>query len=101
MGPESKLYQMQAQLQEHAEQFRQIDLRFERLIASQERNTQAISHLIEETRDIIQLHKDIQGATRLGAKVQDFGVWLARWGVIGTAIYAALRWTIDNAPPWH
>lgn len=69
------------------------DARFQTLISIQERNTEAIQQLIEETKGIIQLHRDLQGATRIGSNVQKFGIWLTKWGMIGVGILTMVNWS--------
>lgn len=73
---------------------------FRLLIEAQRRNTEAISLLIDETRDIVQLHKDLRGATRLGTSLQKFGFWLTKWGVIGIGLAAAYDWLATHLVEW-
>lgn len=70
------------------------------LIEAQRKNTEAISLLVDETRDIIQLHRDLQGATRLGTSLQKFGFWLTKWGVIGIGLAAAYQWLAKHLVEW-
>lgn len=65
------------------------------LIKAQQKNTEAISSLIAETRDIVQLHRDLQGATRIGVSAQKFGFWLIKWGAIGSGLAAIYHFGLD------
>lgn len=62
--------------------------RFTNLFEAQEKNTQAIAELIEETRGVIELQKNIQAAAKLGNDVQRLSIWVAKWPVIGVGLYA-------------
>ena len=75
-----------------------VDQRFDALLVAQEGNTQAITALVEDTREIVQIHKDFQGATRLGTSVQKFGLWLLKWPLIGMGLYTAFNWIVDHLP---
>jgi len=73
------------------------------LFKAQENNTAAIAeitknvaHVIEETRAIVQLHKDLQGTIRVGSALQRFMFWLLKWGTIGVAIIATLKWLVER-----
>lgn len=100
------------QLSEFYEEFKQHVERYEEkakadgdqmqtLIEAQRQNTEAISLLVEETRDIIQLHRDLQGATRLGTSLQKFGLWLTKWGVIGIGLATAYQWLAKHLVEWY
>jgi hypothetical protein len=72
--------------------------RMDELISAQKANTEAIASLIEETRGVVQLHSDIQGTVRLGRSLQAFGLWVAKWGVVGVAFAAAWNWLLQGVP---
>lgn len=55
----------------------------------QQQNTKDLNRLIEETKGLVQLQKDLQGVVRVGSTVQKVGVWLLKWPVGGGAIIAA------------
>lgn len=81
----------------------QQNRRFDALMASQEANTAAIADLtmqvsavVNDTKDIVQLHKDFQGAARVGKGVQDFMLWLLKWGTIGGALAAGVHYIITH-----
>lgn len=68
----------------------------DRLVKTQQENTTAIASLVQETRDIIKLQRDLQGAARLGKAAQGFALWLAKWGTIGAILAAAFSYVLDQ-----
>ena len=73
--------------------------KFDMLCNLQQSNTEAISNLtasvsslVHETSAIIKLHKDFQGAVRIGGGMQRFMVWMLRWGAIGAAVVATVHY---------
>ena len=99
---DEKLYQFRDEFRQHVarceERFNDGDEQFKQLIQAQQKNTDAISSLIEETRSIVQLHKDIQGVTRIGKAAQSFLAWVVKWPLIGAGLYAMVSWIIDHLP---
>jgi hypothetical protein len=95
-----KLYQdMLEQLERHEKNNGE---RFNQLFQAQKTNTdaignltEAVSSLVQDTSSIIQLHKDFQGAARVGKGLQGFMVWLLKWGVIGAGVVALMNWVIE------
>ena len=100
---DEKLYQLHNEFREHVafceERFSNGDKQFKQLIQAQQKNTDAISSLIEETREVVQLHKDIQGVTRLGKGLQAFLAWVVKWPLVGTGLYAMITWVLSHFPP--
>jgi hypothetical protein len=78
------------------ERFDECDDLVRDFIEIQQRNTQAITALTQETRAIVQLHKDFQGAARLGTSFQKFIIWLGKWGAIGVGIATALTFIANK-----
>ncbi len=70
---------------------------WESIAESQKANATAISVLIRETRDVVQLTRDVQGAARIGHGLQSFVLWMLKWGTIGAAIVAAVTYFSDKA----
>jgi hypothetical protein len=99
---DEKLFQFQDEFRQHVdrceERFKDSDDQFKQLIEAQQKNTDAISSLIEETREVVQLHKDIQGATRVGKGLQTFLAWVIKWPLIGAGLYGIISWVIKNIP---
>lgn len=100
---DEKLYQFHDEFRQHVTQcedrFNAGDEKFERLITAQQKNTDAIASLIEETREVVQLHKDIQGVTRMGKKLQSFMIWVVKWPLIGTGVVGIINWVMKQYPP--
>lgn len=77
-------------IQECNDDKRALNMQFERLVMAQEENTRSVRELTDETRGVVQLHRDIQGAARIGTTLQNFAIWLAKWGAVGAAAAAAV-----------
>lgn len=101
---DDKLSEFYSEFKTHVEKYEEKSKsdseQMRELITAQRHNAEAISVLIEETRDIIQLHRDLQGATRLGTALQKFGFWLTKWGVIGIGLAAAYQWVAKHLVEW-
>lgn len=78
------------------ERFKECDNLVRILTQTQENNAKAIAELTDETRALVQLSKDFQGAARLGTSLQNLILWLAKWGFIGTGAAAILMWGSDK-----
>ncbi len=81
--------------QELQDRLAKIEDIVQKLAEAQEANTKAIAALIEDTSQIVELHRDLRGATRLGANAQKFGFWLLKWGALGAACAAAYNHGIE------
>ena len=66
------------------------------LIELQKKNAEAIQQLTEETREVVQLHKDFQGAARVGTSIQRLVLWFGKWGTLGVGIATAITWGADR-----
>lgn len=104
---DERIIELCEKFEEHVERFEQHELRedekFDKLIDAQSTNTDAISKLtdsvsslVDDTGAIIKLHKDFQGAARIGTGVQSFMLWLLKWGAIGTGTVTALTYVINH-----
>jgi len=111
---EDELFRLNQRLEAHVMRFEQYERRerkdLDRLVEAQkanakiqQANTDAITSiakstasLVEDTKEIIQLHKDFQGAARMGKSVQGFMLWCLKWGVIGTGIVTGITWSINH-----
>jgi len=101
MGGNEKLFQgLEERIEKHEND---TFAKFNKLIEAQEANTKSISKLtesvssvVEGTSAIIQLHKDVQGAARIGKGVQGFMLWCLKWGAIGTGVVTGLMWVIEH-----
>lgn len=70
--------------------------KFDAMINAVNQNTTSIDKLTDETRSIVELHRDLQGTARIGKSVQNALLWLVKWGAVGTALAAFIRWVLDN-----
>ena len=77
--------------------------KFDRLLSTQQENTDAISkltrsvsELVKDTAAVVQLHKDFQGAARVGKGVQDFMMWCMKWGAIGIGVATCIGWVVHR-----
>lgn len=97
---DEKLALFYEEFKEHAEETERRnekhDEQIKVLVEAQQKNTDAIATLVNETRDIIQLHKDLQGAARIGSSLQNAGIWLAKWGTIGVGLAAIWNWGLKH-----
>ena len=91
----------------HLERFEQHEINeeqnFNKLVKTQLMNTDAISsiatsvqELVDDTKSIVQLHKDFQGAARLGNGLQKFLIWVLKWGAIGTGVATTIVWVTEH-----
>ena len=69
--------------------------KFDAMINAVNQNTASIDKLTDETRSIVELHRDLQGTARIGKSVQNALFWLVKWGAIGAALAAAIKWGLD------
>jgi len=99
---DEKMMQFRKEFNEHVEdcekRFSEGDKQFKKLIDVTNENTEAVTLLIDETREVIQIYKDIQGAARIGKGVQSFGIWVIKWPLIGGGLYALFNWIIEHLP---
>ena len=59
----------------------------QQLVAVTQQNQTQMSVLIEETRDLVSFYKDVQSMGRMGKRLQTVLVWVAKWPLIGSALY--------------
>jgi len=99
---DEKLFQFHTEFTDHVasckERFTAGELQFKELITVTSKNTETMTTLIEETRAVVQLYKDIQGAARVGKQVQSAGVWLLKWPLIGGGLFAIFTWIVNHLP---
>lgn len=100
---EQQVTELHQRLDDHAERFKEYDKNFELLLNAQQGNTEAItqltasvSSLVEDTRAVVQLHKDFQGAARVGKGLQGFMTWCLKWGAIGAGVVAGINWLLEH-----
>jgi len=93
---DEKLAEMDNYLRTHVarseERAKMEDERYLAVLRMQEKTAEAVKDLARETKDIVQLHRDIQGAVRIGSTVQKLLLWLVKWGAIGTLLAGCVTW---------
>jgi len=73
--------------------------KFDAMINAVNQNTTSIDKLTDETRSIVELHRDLQGTARVGKSVQNALLWLVKWGAVGTALAAFIKWGLEFLQP--
>lgn len=68
------------------------------LVLCTRQNTDAVTRLADETHGVVQLHKDMQGAARIGVNVQKIITWVIKWPLIGGGALALYEWASKFAP---
>ena len=97
---DEKLAQFHGEFKDHIAEYKERqksqDECIQKLIEAQQKNTDAISTIIEDTREVLQLHRDLQAATRVGISAQKFAIWLTKWGAIGAGLAVAFNWGMQH-----
>lgn len=88
------------EMQEHNEsidrRLAEGDRRFRELITATEANTQAVSKLVKETQGVVNLYRDVEGVYRFGVAMQNFGLWVIKWPVVGAGLLAIYMWLTEH-----
>lgn len=96
------LHQFQDEFRHHVrrceERFNTGDSQFKELIQAQKANTDAMSSLIAETREIVQLHNDVKSVVRVGKGIQAVATWFVKWPLIGAGLYGIANWFCKQFP---
>lgn len=71
------------------------------LTASVGQLTVTVALNIEATAPLVEIHREVVSAAKLGAKVGDLFIWLAKFGVAGGALIAAANWVLEHLPKTH
>lgn len=97
---EERLFQLMERFEQHEVE---EEAKFDKLVKAQQNNAEAISEitrsvsqLVEDTGAIIQLHRDFQGAARIGKGLQGFLMWCMKWGTIGLGVATAIMWLVEH-----
>ena len=61
-------------------------------------NSTAIREVAESVKGVVEIHRDLQGVARTGKTVQNFAIWLAKWGAIGSGLALMLNWFLEHLP---
>lgn len=57
----------------------------------QRENTKNLGTLITETKEIVALHRDLQGVVKVGTQVQRFAVWFLKLATALSGIYVLIE----------
>lgn len=57
-----------------------------------EANQMQLAQLIEESRGVLEMYSDLQGAARAGVRLQRFLAWVAKWPLIGGGVYLVIEY---------
>lgn len=89
---EERFNQIETAMTNHIDQcerrFRERDAQFDKVMQAQTETIDALNHLTTATKDMIETYNHIRGAVVIGQSVQKFGLWLIKWPLIGTGVYA-------------
>lgn len=61
--------------------------------------TTAVNDQTAASAEVISAYESVQGAVRVGMAFQSVCIWLAKWGFIGAACAAGVRWLLEKQPP--
>jgi hypothetical protein len=94
-------------LREEFEAHRELqEERWEQLAMMVEQNTQTTREIAESVRavadstaGVVRLYEDIHAAARVGAGLQRFILWVAKWGTVGTGVAFGLDWVVRHFMP--
>lgn len=97
---DEQLTEMHDELKDLSERFDRHEAeetkKFDAMIDAVNSNTKSIDKLTDETRAIVDLHRDLQGTARVGKSLQSFLLWCTKWGAIGVAFAAIGKWLIEH-----
>lgn len=99
---DQELIEMHDELKDLSQRFDKHEIeeskKFDAMINALNQNTTSIDKLTDETRAIVDLHRDLRGTARVGKSVQSALLWLVKWGAIGTALAAFIKWVVGLEP---
>lgn len=100
---DGELRQLRREFEEHREL---QDERWEQLALMVEANTQttreiaeSVRSVAESTAGVVKLYEDVGAAARVGAAVQRFVLWVAKWGTLGAGTAYGLSWVVRHFMP--
>ena len=67
-----------------------------RILELEEENQRQLGKLIEESRGLLHLYRDVQSVGRVGVRLQNFLAWVAKWPLIGGGVYVVLDYIFKN-----
>ena len=107
---DEQLIQLREEFEQHKEEqnecWERQERRWEQLAIMVEENTQTTRELAESvckiadsTAGVVRIYDDVQGAARVGAALQRFIVWVAKWGTIGAGLAVGMSWVVRHFMP--
>lgn len=100
---DGELRQLRREFEEHREL---QDERWEQLALMVEANTQttreiaeSVRSVAESTAGVVKLYEDVGAAARVGAAVQRFVLWVAKWGTLGAGVAVGMSWVVRHFMP--
>lgn len=75
--------------------FQELKGQVDRLVDLVEANIREIEELKTETRSAVELTRDLQGAARIGVRVQKFVRWLVGVPLVGVGAYNIIMWGVE------
>lgn len=100
---DTELVELRREFEEHRELQEQ---RWEQVAMMVEQNTQttrelaeAVKSVADSTAGVVKLYDDVGAAARVGAAVQRFVVWLAKWGTLGAGMAYGVSWIVRHFMP--
>lgn len=73
--------------------------KLDHLADAQIENVKAIANLTDNTQEVVAVYNDLKSTARVGAAIQKFLIWLAKWGAIGAAIASMVSFAVDHFSP--
>lgn len=100
---DGELRQLRREFEEHREL---QDERWEQLALMVEANTQttreiaeSVRSVAESTAGVVKLYEDVGAAARVGAALQRFILWIAKWGTLGAGAAYGMSWVVRHFMP--
>ena len=79
------------------QQFKILQEQQSQLISQLAQLTSAVSRLSESTKGVVDAYTSVQGAVKVGVALQNIVIWVAKWGVLGTALAAIMNWLLSHS----
>lgn len=80
-------------------QLREMRGDIDQLKALVEQNARSVQELSNNVAGVLQLYNDWRGTIRVGSALQQFCLWLLKWGVVGAGIASGIFWVLDHFKP--
>lgn len=81
------------------QQFEQLASQNREILTKLDTLTQTVNAHVISTKGVVEAYEALQGAIKVGITLQNFALWCAKWGVIGTGVAAFIYWVLELPPP--